>query len=301
MGMIQKIITLFIFLPMLLLAQNRVYTNIYVDDDNEGQNTLKYYIGFDRDIQNNLQLNFAGGVRNYMMPGLENIYQDLRLGGNYTPIDNLAIKGNVSFLFNDEWNPIFYNGLITYRPIDLIYIEGYIEHESVGSALTNKEELISTFIGASADFIATDDWTFVAGLAYNNITDDTGIRWYQTYRVIYTMPFRWIFVDVKAKIMNGGEYSPYYFSPETFGEYHAGVGIGQELFSPQYFIRLYLGGGLQTIDSDNKGLFVGNLLFLADFTTYLSGELKFGLSNAVNEQYGGYLYNYGTFKLIYNF
>ena len=299
--MIRKIITLFIFLPILLFAQNRVYTNIYVDDDNEGQNTFKYYLGFERDIQSNLQLNFAGGMRNYIMPDLKDFYRDLRLGGNYTPVDGLAIKANISFLFSDDWNPIFYDGLVTYRPIDVIYIEGYIEHESVGTALTNKKKLISTFAGVSTDFIATDNWTFVAGFAYNNITDDTGIRWYQTYRVIYTMPFRRMFVDAKAKIMNGGEYSPYYFSPETFGEYNAGIGISQELFSPQYFMRFYLGGGLQTIDDDSKGLFTGNILFSADFTSYLSEKLTFGVSNAVNEQYGAYLYNYGTFKLIYNF
>lgn len=298
--MINKLLFFVVFLSTIVLSQNRVFTQFYFDDDNEGQNTYKYYLGYSNDIQDNLQLGIMGGFRNYLMPDLTNNYTDIRPFAVYSPLDNLSLKVNTSFLISKDWSPIFYDGLITYSPIDLLSFEGYIERESVGSPLTNEMQYVSTFVGVSADINITDYITFVTGLAHNNITGENN-RWYQTYRAIYTMPFDWMFVDLKAKIMNGGEYSPYYFSPNNFGEYNVGVGINTELFGPQYYMRFYIGGGAQTVDDDTKGLFMSNVKFSGDLSPDLSVSLLYGVSNSIHNVYGSYFYNYGQLQINYTF
>ena len=298
--MINKIITLLIFISAISFSQNKILTQFHFEDDNEAQNTFKYYLGYNREVTDNFSLGVMGGYRKYIMPNIENTYKDLRLNASYSPMKNLSLKSNVSFLLSDTWNPVFYDGLITYSPIKLLYFEGYIERESVGSALSNANEYISTFIGISTDVNVAKNVTFVVGIANNTITDGNN-RVYQSYRAIYTMPFEWMFIDLKAKIMNGGEYSPYYFSPNHFGEYNVGIGISTQLFSPQYYMRFYVGGGVHTVDDDTKGLFLSNIRLVGDFTKNISAELSYGLSNSVHNLYGAYLYNYGKLQINYNF
>ncbi len=298
--MIQKLLILIIFLSTIVFSQNKVLTQFYFDDDNEGQNTYKYYIGYSNEIKDNLELGIMGGFRNYIMPNLNNNYADIRPFAVYNPFDNLSIKGNLSFLLNNGWKPIFYDVIITYSPIDLLYFEGYVEHESVGSALTNEHRYISTISGVSMDINPTNNITFSVGFSYNTIAE-TDIRTYQTYRAIYTMPFEWMFVDLKAKIMLGGDYNPYYFSPSNFGEYNGGIGINIELFSPQYYMRFYTGGGVQTVNDDVKGLFISNIRLFGDFTPEWSTELTYGISNSSHNAYGSYLYNYGQIQINYRF
>ena len=196
--MIQKIFLLVILFQIFLFSQDKIFSNLYFDNDNEGQNTFKYYIGYERDVQSNLQLNVSAGIRDYTMPNFENTYRDFRLGSNYSPLNNLSIKANVSFLFSEKWKPVFFNGLVSYSPIKLFYIEAYIEHESVGSALTNDMKYISTFYGTSVDINITNYLTFVVGGAYNTITENNN-RYYQIYRIIYTLPIDWIYIDAKSQ------------------------------------------------------------------------------------------------------
>ena len=297
----QIIILILILLSITLHSQNRIFTDIAIDGDNEGSNTYKYYLGYNRDVLDNLQLGLMTGNRNYVDPSLSNYYKDLRLNGHYSPVDNITLSTNVSFLFSEQWNPIFYDGLITYSPSDLFYFEGYIEHESVGTAETNNQKYISTYSGISVDYNIFDDFTLVAGFTYNEINNNTN-RLYQTYRAVYTLPtLEWIFVDFKTKIMTGGDYDPHYFSPTNLSEYNFGVGMRGELWSPQYYARFYFGGGVQEIENDLKGLFITNLRIGADFTPELSGELILGATNAQNDTYGSFWYEYGKIRITYAF
>jgi hypothetical protein len=241
-----------------------------------------------------------GGFRNYIMPNLSNNYKDIRPFAVYSPLNNLSIRGNLSFLMSDNWNPVFYDGVVIYSPIDLLYFEGYVEHESVGSALTNEQRYISTISGVSMDINVTEDIIFSGGFSYNTI-GETNIRTYQTYRAIYTLPFQWMFIDLKAKIMNGGDYNLYYFSPNSFGEFNAGVGINTQLFSPQYYIKFYVGGGEQRINDDTKVLFISNMRLYGDFTPKWSAKLIYGISNSINNEYGSYFYHYGQMQINYRF
>ena len=89
--MIHKLLIFVVFLSTMIFSQNRVFTQFYFDDDNEGQNTYKYYLGYSNDIQDNLQLGIMGGFRNYIMPDLSNNYKDIRPFAIYSPLDNLSI------------------------------------------------------------------------------------------------------------------------------------------------------------------------------------------------------------------
>ena len=300
MVVFKKIVMLILLLVITGYSQNRVFTDVNIDGDNDATSSYKYYLGYNRDITDVLHFGVMAGNRNYVDPGLHNSFRDLRLNGQYAILDNLEITTNVSFLFSNDWKPIFYDGLITYNPIDMLYFEGYIEHESVGTEKTNEQKYISTYSGMSVDISVLDELVLVAGFSYNEITDNN-YRLYQTYRAVYTLPLEWVFVDFKTKLMTGGDYSPYYFSPNTLSEYNFGIGIRGELGSPRYYSNFYIGGGVQKVNNDLKGLFITNLRIGADFTPTLSGELILGATNAQNNVYGSFWYNYGKLKLTYSF
>lgn len=295
----KKIVILILLLFITGYSQNRIFSEISEDGDNEGTHTYKYYVGYNRSINDNLRLGVMLGNRYYIDPLSNNSYKDIRLNSQYMILNNLEVTVNFSFLYNDFWKPIFYDGLITYMPIELLYFEGYIEKESVGTAKTNDEKYTSTSIGLSTDINLTDDITLVAGFTSNKIYDNT--RFYQVYRAIYSISELSVFLDFKAKIMTHGKYSPYYFSPNTLNEYNVGMGIGTELGSPQYYAKLYIGGGTQEVNTDFKGLFICNLRLSAYFTPNLSGILVLGTTNAQSNTYGSYLYQYAKLQLIYSF
>lgn len=295
------IILLLILLSVTVHSQNKVFTDIAVDSDNEGTNTYKYYLGYNRSVLDNLQLGVMTGNRHYIDPEINNSYNDLRLNANYSIFDNVSIIGNVSFLFSNEWNPIFYDGLISYTPNELFYFEAYIEHESVGTAETNNQKYISTYSGFSIDYKLFSDLTLVAGFSYNEISNNTN-RLYQVYRLVYTLPtVEWIYLDFKTKLMTGGDYDPYYFSPNSLSEYNFGFGLRGELGSPNYYARFYSGGGVQRVESDMKALFMTNLRIGADFTPELSGELILGATNSQNDTYGSFWYEYLKLNISYSF
>lgn len=301
--MIRKIIFLIVFMSVIISAQNRVFTDVWIDGDNEGTSSYKYYLGYNRDVLDNFKLGIMAGNRNYNDPEFTNSFKDFRLNGSYTPIDGVFVSTNISFLSGNsfEWNPIFYDGLVTYSsPNTLFYLEGYIEHESVGTAETNNQKYISASTGVSVDYNIFSNFTLVAGFTYNSINNNTN-RLYQVYRAIYTLPVDWIYIDAKSKIMTGGDYDPYYFSPNNLSEFNVGVGLNSELGSSQYYARFYIGGGTQTIDSNLKVLFLSNLKVSADFTPQLSGEILAGITNSQNDTYGSFWYEYAKLKITYSF
>lgn len=296
--MIRKLLFLIILLQLSLFSQENVFTRISIDGDNENQTNYKYYLGYLSDIKTNLRLGLLIGGRKYTEPGISDVYNDVRFIAKYSPLDNLSIFGNMSFLSSKDWNPFFYDCVVLYSPIDLLYFEAYIEHESVGTATTNSFQYISTSSGLSTDVNLYEDLTLVVGFTYNTISDGN-IKLYQKYRAIYTLPFKWMFVDIKVKLMDGGDFNPNYFSPESLSEYNSGIGIKSELFNSNYYLKAYIGAGVQEVGSESKGLYMGNIKFSADLSSDISAVLSYSITNSQNKTLGYYLYH--TFLFTFNY
>jgi len=298
--MIKKLLTLFILLQFYLFPQHSVFTQFNLENDNDRQSVIKLYLGVNVDISKKFQAGVMSGIRSYNIPNEKNVYNDFRPFITFRPADNLTFKFNTSYLISEDWKPVFFDGLITYTPIDLLYIEGYIERESIGSAQTNNLKYISNSMSASLDLNLTRSLVVTGGFTYNEIAN-TDFRTFQTYRIIYTFLNSPIFVDFKAKLMRGGDYNPNYFSPNSLDEYNFGIGYGTEIVNSQYYLRVYLGSGSQLVDDAINSLYIFNLRFAADFTPKLSGILTFGASNAATNSYGTYLYTISSLQLNYYF
>jgi hypothetical protein len=96
--------------------------------------------------------------------------------------------------------------------------------------------------------------------------------------------------------MMGGEWSPYYFSPETISQNQMGVGFNQKILKDKAMIKGYLGGGIQKIDDENMYLFALDMKFIYKIKTKLDGETSLGVRN-----FNKYIYSFGNAKLNYTF
>lgn len=291
------ILSVFTFLAF---SQDKVVSYTYITYDNAYQNSLRQYVGYDKNfiIKNKdttkedhvLDVTPLVGWRCYFFAGDENHFVDYRVNTNYRYNKNWCLNTNVSFLSSKEWSPVFYDAFLRHSK-NRYSTEFFMERETVGTPKTNELRLISNSFGISNDFRVNRKLTVVNSLAYNKISDGNS-RFFHTTRLIYNLNST-TYIDVKMKRMAGGEWSPYYFSPNQINQYNFGYGFNR-VYKRKLGVKLYFGMGIQKIDNDIMLMSNYDLRLTRTFNKKWYGEISTGSRN-----FNTYIYNTFNMKFVY--
>lgn len=295
------LILLLSFFTLLATAQDKVVSYSYVTFDNAYQNSIRQYIGYDKNFiiknkdttkeDHTLDITPLVGWRCYFFDGYENHFIDYRVNTAYRWSKNLCFNGNVSFLTFNTWTPVFYDGFVRYTK-RRFSTEIFSERESVGTPLTNDLRYVSNTNGLSVDFRVSRRLTFVSSLANNTISDGNS-RWFHSCRFIYTLKNN-SYVDIKARRMIGGEWSPYYFSPNQINQYNIGWGFNRS-FGNDLGVKFYFGSGVQIIDKESLLMLNYDLRLTKKLNKNWNFELSTGSRN-----FNTYIFNTVNIKFVYN-
>ncbi len=294
------ILTLILSLfTVLTFSQDRVISSTYLTFDNAYQNSIRKYVGYDKEfIIKNKDTNKADhmldvtplvGWRCYFYKGQENHFVDYRINTNFKYSRNLIFNTNVSFLTLNTWKPIFFDGLLRYSK-GRFSTEVFFERESVGTPIANELRYVSSSIGASLDYRVSRKITVVNSFSYNNISDGNN-RWFHSSRMIYSLKNN-SYIDLKLRRMIGGEWSPYYFSPNQINQYNFGYGFNR-VYKRKLGIKLYFGMGIQKIDND--------IMLMSNYDLRLNRTYKkwyFEVS-AGTRNFNTYIFNTVNTKITY--
>jgi len=292
---------LFLLITLSGVSQDRFVSSTYLTNDNAYQSSFKEYVGYEKNLvfhpkdttkpERNLSITPMIGWRCYFYNGLENHYTDLRTNISYRHSRRLCTNFNVSKLSSKEWSPLFFDGFVRYSRKRMAY-ELYTERETVGTPVTNNLRYVSSFTGLSVDFRISRRFTMVNSLAYNKVNDGN-TRWFQTMRFIYSLNSS-SYVDFKLRKMYGGEWSPYYFSPNYINQMNVGYGFFKQ--KEKFSTKFYIGSGFQEIDNYYMAM------FNVDFKISTNRDSKWNYDFAVSSRnFNEYLYNTFTIKAYYTF
>jgi len=294
------LILLLSFFTLLATAQDKVVSYSYVTFDNEYQNSVRKYIGYDKNfiIKNKdttkedhvLDITPLIGWRCYFFNGYINRFNDYRVNTIYRYNRNLCVNGSISFLGSNKWSPIFYDGFIRYNK-GRLSTEVFSEKESVGTPLTNDLRYVSYTNGLSVDLRASRRITLVNSIANNRITDGNS-RWFYSARIIYTLKNK-SYTDIKIRRMIGGNYSPYYFSPNEISQYNIGWGFNRS-FKNDLGVKFYFGSGLQFINNESMLMLNYDLRLTKKLNKNWNFELSTGSRN-----FNTYIFNTVNIKFVY--
>jgi len=290
------ILSIFTFLT---LSQDKIVSSTYLTFDNEYQNSVRKYVGYDKNFIINrkdttkenhvLDVIPLVGWRCYFYKGQENRFIDYRVSTNFRYDRNFCINANVSFLNSSMWSPVFFDGLVRYTK-KRYSSEFFFERESVGTPIANELRYSSTSTGLSLDYRVSRKLTVVNSLAYNGISDGNN-RWFHSTRLIYTLKNN-SYIDLKLRRMIGGEWSPYYFSPNQINQYNFGYGFNR-VYKRKLGIKLYFGMGIQKIDDD--------IMLMSNYDLRLNRTYKkwyFEVS-AGTRNFNTYIFNTVNTKITY--
>lgn len=293
---------LFLFITLSGVSQDRFVSNTYLTNDNAYQSSFKQYVGYEKNLilhpkdttkpDRTLSITPMIGWRCYFYDGLVNHYTDLRTNIAYRHSTRFCTNFNISYLSSKEWSPLFFDGFVRYSRKSLSF-ELYKERETVGTPITNNLRYVSSFTGLSVDFRMSRRFTMVNSLVYNTISDGNA-RWFQTMRFIYSLKNSGSYVDFKLRKMYGGEWSPYYFSPNYINQMNVGYGFFKQ--KEKFSTKFYLGTGFQEIDNYYMAM------FNVDFKISTNRDSKWNYDFAVSSRnFNEYLYNTFTIKAYYTF
>ena len=297
-----KYILLLLLIPFYSISQDKIMLETYLTGDNSYQQSIKQYIGYDKNIiihskdttkpDKVLDVTPMMGYRYYYYDKVDNTFSDFRVNLKYKHNKNVLVNINTSILNSKDWNPIFFDGFIRYNK-GRYSVESYIENESVGTPKTNQLRYYSKSIGTSLDFKISKKFTIVNSITYNKISDGND-RWFQTSRLIYTINQK-SYLDLKFKHMLGSDWSPYYFSPESITQYNIGYGLYKPIFKDKAIIKFYFGSGFQLINKDKMLMLNSDLKLSRTFNRKWYGEVSISSRN-----FNDYIYNTMNIKLAYN-
>jgi hypothetical protein len=287
------------FISFASFGQKQIFTQSFITLDNESQFSLRSYQGYSQSLDSIFKkrktfVGVANGFRYYDAKNTNNNLNESKFLFSSKLTKKLQLNSSASILFNQDWKPFVYDLMLNYQ-WKRFYLEGFSERELLGVAATNDQKLISNFYGLSVDYNPMHRLTLVTSFSYNKISDGND-RWFQVYRAIYTFPNEKIYVDYKTRLMRGGEYSEFYFSPNSITQNNVGVGVNTLVFRNRSYLKLYFGGGRQTIDNINQNLFIFDIRVSNQLTKQINSEAFFGVRN-----FNNYIYGFGTFKLLYKF
>lgn len=305
-GMMYKLLILFILLPLISFGQKEVFTNSFISLDNEQQLNIRTYQGYMTDldslfkkdsvfIKRKTNVGISNGLRYYRTSFNEPTYffNEAKIYIKTKPIERLVIIFNPSLLLSKNFSTFSYEFSTAYQ-YKKWYLEASSERDLVG-ARALEMNLVSNYYGLSLDYSPIKQLTLVGGLQYNYITDYNK-RWFYLSRVVYTLKNEKVYFDFRTKNMMGGEWSPYYFSPEDISQKQIGFGLNETFLNEKFIFKSYIGGGIQTIDKQSMYLLTGDFKISTQLMKRLKGETSFGVRN-----FNKYIYSFGNLKLNYSF
>ncbi len=293
-------------MPFISYGQREFFTNSFVSFDNENQVNIRTYQGYQTSLDSLMKkdsifikrksfVGIANGLRYYQTNVNEPTY--------YFNEAKIFIKSRLNQKFNFMLNPsllmsknfttFVYEFNTTYQ-YKKWYVEVSSERDLVG-ARALEVNLISNYYGFSVDYSPIKRLTLVGGYQHNIITDGN-IRSFYLSRIIYVLPNQKLFFDFRTKDMRGGQWSQYYFSPEKISQKQVGCGYGESYLNDKMLLKLYVGGGVQTIDDQTMYLFSMDFKLINQITRRLRSESELGVRN-----FNKYFYSFGDLKLKYSF
>jgi len=306
LGMMRKLLILFILFPLVSFGQKEVFTNSFISLDNESQLNIRTYQGYRTDldslfkkdsvfIKRKTNVGIANGLRYYRTSLDEPTYffNEAKIYIKTKPIERLTVIFNPSLLMSKEFSNFTYEFNTSYQ-YKKWYFEASSERDLVG-ARAIEMDLVSNYYGLSLDYSPIKRLTLVGGVQYNYISDDNR-RWFYLSRVVYSLKNEKMFFDFRTKNMVGGIWSPYYFSPEDISQKQIGFGINQPLLNDKIMFKTYIGGGIQTIDKESMYLLTADFKVTTQLLKRLNSETSLGFRN-----FNKYIYSFGNIKLSYSF
>ena len=304
--MTKYLILFFSFLTSVSFAQKEVFTQSFISFDNENQLNIRTYQGVSTDLDSLFKkdsifikrksiVGIANGLRYYKTNINEPSYffNEAKIYIKTKPIERLVIIFNPSLLLSKNFSTFSYEFSTAYQ-YKKWYLEASSERDLVG-ARALEMNLVSNYYGLSLDYSPIKQLTLVGGLQYNYITDYNK-RWFYLSRVVYTLKNEKVYFDFRTKNMMGGEWSPYYFSPEDISQKQIGFGFNETFLNEKFIFKSYIGGGIQTIDKQSMYLLAGDFKVSTQLMKRLKGEIGFGIRN-----FNKYIYSFGNLKLNYSF
>jgi hypothetical protein len=304
--MTKYLILFFSFLTSVSFAQKEVFTQSFISFDNENQLNIRTYQGVSTDLDSLFKkdsifikrksiVGIANGLRYYKTNINEPSYffNEAKIYIKTKPIERLVIIFNPSLLLSKNFSTFSYEFSTAYQ-YKKWYLEASSERDLVG-ARALEMNLVSNYYGLSLDYSPIKQLTLVGGLQYNYITDYNK-RWFYLSRVVYTLKNEKVYFDFRTKNMMGGEWSPYYFSPEDISQKQIGFGLNETFLNEKFIFKSYIGGGIQTIDKESMYLLTADFKVSTQLLKKLKGEVSFGIRN-----FNKYIYSFGNLKLNYSF
>jgi hypothetical protein len=304
--MTKYLILFFSFLTSVSFAQKEVFTQSFISFDNENQLNIRTYQGVSTDLDSLFKkdsifikrksiVGIANGLRYYKTNINEPSYffNEAKIYIKTKPIERLVIIFKPSLLLSKNFSTFSYEFSTAYQ-YKKWYLEASSERDLVG-ARALEMNLVSNYYGLSLDYSPIKQLTLVGGLQYNYITDYNK-RWFYLSRVVYTLKNEKVYFDFRTKNMMGGEWSPYYFSPEDISQKQIGFGLNETFLNEKFIFKSYIGGGIQTIDKESMYLLTSDFKVSTQLLKKLKGEVSFGIRN-----FNKYIYSFGNLKLNYSF
>jgi hypothetical protein len=300
---VNKFLIIFLLLPLISFGQKEMITLNQFSLDNERQFNFRSYKGyltqldslFKKDsifIKRKTIVGISTGLRYYKtdIDKIDYLYNESKIIINTKPIKNTNFIFKPSLVFGNGFSDFFYESQLTYQK-NKFYVELSAEKDLVG-ARSVTQNLTTRNYGVSVDYSILKNLVIIGGGQYNLISNNS--RWFYQSKLIYTLPKTNLYFDLRTRNMIGGEWSPLFFSPEAISQKQVGVGYSQSYSNENGVIKLYLGGGLQTIDD------VSQYLFSVDVKSINRLSRKFKLESQIGvRNFNQYIFSFGEFNLRY--
>lgn len=243
-------------------------------------------------IKRKTQVGISTGLRYYKtdVGEIDYLYNESKIIINTKPYKNINFIFKPSLVFGNGLSDFFYESQLTYQK-SKFYVELSAEKDLVG-ARSVTQNLTTKNFGISVDYSILKNLVIIGGGQYNLISNNN--RWFYQSKLIYTLPQYNLYFDLRTRNMVGGEWSPLFFSPEAISQKQIGVGYSKTYLDENGVIKLYLGGGLQTIDDVSQYLFSVDVKSINRLSKKFKLETQIGVRN-----FNQYIYSFGEFNLRY--
>lgn len=285
-------------------GQREAFSSNQISLDNESQFFFRNQTGIITPLKSLLKndslflkkktlIGISTGFRYYKtdIEQLDYIYNESRVYIKSKPIDGLNVSSKFSLVNGNGDINFLYDNQLTYKR-GKFYGEISLEKDFVG-ARSITQNLITENWGLSIDYTPIKNLVIIGGGQYNVVGNDID-RWFYHSKVIYSLPDYNLFFDIRTRNMFGGEWSPLFFSPESISQRQLGIGYNYIYWRESGVIKVYGGGGYQTIDGQTQYLFGVDIKTINQFSLKWRLESQFGIRN-----FNDYIWSFGEINLRY--
>lgn len=286
--------------------RQRLYADLVVSDDSDGQEEQSAYVGWRRKLETAVpsQLGLRGGYRHFSDEQRSEHFEALRLDYALQPAPDLDARLHLDQFTSDHWSPTVGGAVLSWRPGPLWYWEASAERDIIDNAASAERELSLDSYALSTDYRLAAALTLVAGGLYQDISDDNR-RKGGLLRLIYEpQGLPGFSLQLRGRRVLSEFRGQGYFSPDRLEEVLALAQLSRALPGDHWVLTGSAGGGVQRVDrGDATALFRVELAARGWFSDHLGLTAKTGCSNAGGLGNGsadqGYRYCHADLSLIW--